>query len=82
MKLFNIWVISAVLGIGAVLGFLKWIDHNHEQLQINVQKVREKYGCTPTNEFVGRGGERLWLCANGLKYKEDSFYSWARDEKD
>lgn len=45
------------------------------------QKMQAKYGCKPTNEFVGKDGDRLWLCADGLKYKESAFYSWAYQDK-
>jgi hypothetical protein len=44
-------------------------------------RMRVKYGCKPTNEFVGKEAERLWLCKDGLKHKEGVFYSWAYQEK-
>lgn len=45
------------------------------------QALRSRMGCVPTNEFVGRSAERLWLCANGIKYPTNSFYGMAYQEK-
>lgn len=35
--------------------------------------VITKNGCKPTNEFVGKEGDRLYLCSDGKKYKYEGF---------
>lgn len=40
-----------------------------------------KYGCKPTNEFVGKDGDRLYLCRDGFKYKYEGIRQWAYEEK-
>ncbi len=43
-------------------------------------KTLVRYGCTATNEFVGKNAERLYLCSDGLKYTHSSiFYTTYRD---
>lgn len=47
-----------------------------EEIDARVQT----YKCQPTNEFVGKDAERLYLCRNGVKYKYWSLYVQALDE--
>lgn len=47
-----------------------------EQVQAQIYK----HGCKPTNQFVGKYADRLWVCKSGLMYKQDVFRQWAFDE--
>ena len=38
------------------------------------------YQCQPTNEFVGKEAERLYLCPSGIKHKYWSLYLNALEE--
>lgn len=73
-------VIVAVI-IGGIWLVFQASDANQAKGEQERQAIRAKYGCQPTNEFVGKDAERLWLCRDGVKYKEGVFYFWARDER-
>lgn len=47
-----------------------------------VQATMQKYGCKPTNEFVGKDAQRLYTCADGLKYTYGSLHQLAFKEKE
>jgi hypothetical protein len=49
----------------------------HRKNNETVQKYMNSNGCTPTNEFVGKNAERLYLCSDGLKYKYGTLWSSA-----
>lgn len=80
-------VANMCIGIGVgclalvIYGVRELVRQNPRITDQDVQMVREKYGCTPTNAFVGKNADRLWLCNDGLKYKEIAFRYWAQDER-
>lgn len=47
----------------------------------DVQVYLSRNGCNPTNEFVGKDADRLYLCADGIKYKYDTLRYGALMEK-
>lgn len=46
-----------------------------------VQATMMKHVCTPTNEFVGEEGDRLYLCQDGIKYKYEDLVQLSIREK-
>lgn len=81
MKAMLAWSCAVTAIVSAVFTFLTLAEKDSARKEADVQMVREKHGCTPTNEFVGKNADRLWTCRDGLKYKEGDFWYWARDER-
>lgn len=77
MKEFLVWATAFVLLMSGVIFWMKSVTPTEQ----DIQNVIKKYDCKPTNEFVGKYADRLYLCHDGLKYKETAFYSWAYAEK-
>lgn len=77
MKLFGIFLAACAVASALAYTMLSTFSVTTGE----EQALRTRMGCTPTNEFVGRRAERLWLCANGIKYPADSFYYLAYQEK-
>ena len=62
------------VGVKAALYF------NPHPTQQDEENVKKEYKCVPTNQFVGRYAERLYLCADGVMYKEGVFWHWAKQK--
>lgn len=74
ISLVAIFVLFAILGVKAALYF------NPHPTSQDIENVKKEYHCTPTNQFVGRDATRLYLCGDGVMYKEGVFWSWAKQK--
>lgn len=83
MKTKTVEICFCTIFIGLVLSFFValYVGISNSPSNSEIEAVRIKYGCTPTNDFVGKDAERLYLCSNGYKYVYHTFYSWAYEEK-
>lgn len=70
-----VWVI-----IFALAGLLFFLERSRPS-DAEIEATRVKLGCVATNEFVGKDGDRLYLCNDGLKYKWASILKAAYEEK-
>lgn len=68
---------GSITGI-VIFGAIVW-HFNPPVTDAEIAQAKAKYGCRPTNEFVGKYAERLYICADGLKYKGTIFWKLAKD---
>lgn len=71
---------AIMLGILVSSGCIAYKAVSNSPTDAQVEVMRQRYNCVPTNEFVGRDASRLYLCDNGLKYPYSNFHQWAFEE--
>jgi hypothetical protein len=72
----RIYLFALLAAVGITVGMI-YQGYRYGITEADVEAAKARYGCVPTNEFVGKDPERLYLCANGLKYPDRVFRSWA-----
>ncbi len=69
MKTILMWIV-----VISVTGCFRTWEHKLSYQELIKVAIKE-HNCTPTNDFVGQYGDRLYMCPDGLKYKDHQIYS-------